>query len=416
MPNKGNKCCCCPACLISVGQCCLCAPEHLCVRVIPSYGECCFFDTVRATWDSATESYLANVCGIDVELYYGSDGMGGCRLFLRSECLGIGEGEEDFVAIVCNELPNLDVTFGSYDTENCVIDCGTVDLNVTAETYFQPDFCTGCLCVPECICLIAELWENPVQAIPSCRAVKVACLTEGDDEYHWQFVVESDDWSATELGSVMFCEEHNDPITIDVYLRPNSYTGQCELVVESDDIVLDDPCESSTPPAGDDNPKLQVDCPDEFGIYLCNVQIGGHLLTLSIRPAECGLCPELVNCCGVEIPKTLYATIVNTNVDCASREGEQVELTYLEGTTPPEWEGFGLNNEQFLLQCQETVLCPQVGDECCTTFRLASPIPGGCADSGCSSDPLYLVFTSAGAGNAQCDNPVSADFDVIVTL
>lgn len=139
MGMKQMKCCCCPECTVR-GLCCRCIPSTLCFTAEGAYEP----ESVELDYGSGENGWQGevNVDGetIDLYLFYRRDDYG-CRLLLRSEALGFGEGEEYVV------------DDGTYGDCRAALDSGVEGLTWAPVPKHKPTSCRGCKCLCHCICI-----------------------------------------------------------------------------------------------------------------------------------------------------------------------------------------------------------------------------------------------------------------------
>jgi hypothetical protein len=165
MPNKAQKCCCCPDCTVNPGKCCACIPETICLTFTVYGQDPC---SGELDWDRTNKRFAGTICGHDILLYFERDSYDqNCYFKLRSTSLGFPEGYEHAwevgYEIDCETL-----------TASVVADDVTLDI-VGVEKVI-PTECTGCKCLCECICV--------TYSAPCCYLKIRACW----DEYIQQYI------------------------------------------------------------------------------------------------------------------------------------------------------------------------------------------------------------------------------------
>jgi hypothetical protein len=207
MSAKGNKCCCCGECKGVVG-CCVCACKTLCFSIegaYKTYG-------AEADWDGeAFETVLDSDDGeVNVSVTFESNDYG---------CFVVGN--EDGYEKVRYEV-GVDIT--------CRALSGTIPTSVGDVAFacapkIQPD-CSTCECLCECICVRLTDYSG-----------------YGDGEYIYTGKLCWDVYTQEYAGTVEEFTQTADPLTRQVraLIRPNEYSGECEMVVyvdgEESDVV-----------------------------------------------------------------------------------------------------------------------------------------------------------------------------------
>ncbi len=424
MALKTNKCCCtCDGCFIwSGGECCQCIPERICVRAQSGDAYCnCEDVTVSISWDDESRSYAGFVCGIDVRLYF-KEVYGECMLCLESYCAGLTGDDALCEAVDCSYLPNMELTF-DIDASDCGDEeCTDVTLTVTPEKLIEVSFCSGCPCVPECICFYMDVFDgNAMQGQPICSATSVVC-SDDDGRYEpicWNW---TSDWP----------EECDLPGSIDVELcLVADETGQCSLkltgTVADTDVETAYECGGGDPPESPSNDPRPVlvpggePCPDGFGYSACFVTDEGNAVWITAFPARCRECTHQC-CCGINADQ-IFATITNaagcwTNKwspkqCCNCADGLVVVMDKVSQCTGPNVSSW-IGSAEFCSSTIELELICRTGDNDPTNWDLNFSLGGAppCnfalvfnPEEASTCDPFHLVFTDIFFTARCCDIP-----------
>lgn len=151
---------------------------------------------------------------------------------------------------------------------------------------------------------------------------------------------------------------------------------------------------------------------------------------------ECKKCQDCVlpstvedecdaSCPDVGLPITLTATVENPNADCLCADGLTATLNYNFHPTDPAWigsfqsgclDGVGSGRVAIRLECDSSDCVDEM--EPCRNLKLSINCGGPpfqCPESGCSCDPLDLLFGGFGGGCTNCDEPATSQFDIRIT-